>query len=433
MNIRERLRLIQNSKGNEPRAEKKANNSESSQFPVEGWDSAGYETVKRVFQKQAFLSIPAEFPRALPIIVPDFAYIRRVSEGEKQAPHADIKSPEDMLFFDLETTGLSGGAGTVAFLAAFGRLRPERNAAGASGYQLRVTQYLLLDYPGENDFLEAILKEFSSMPLVVSYNGKSFDSQILKTRCLMNGIQPPRYFHADLLHPARRLWKNLLENCSQATVEGKILDIDRSGDISGAMAPEIWFDFLRNGNTDALMGICEHNRRDIRGLASILAAMTHIADDPLKAMEKYAYDAGSLALRWRNVLRFNGLFLPEDERDLRKTGEELLRIAADKAGQAALVYALDLNRAGFFEEGGKRLLNIANGDFPVEIKTAALRSLAIDAERRLGNIHGALELTEKGLELLKVDSTKRKEFERRAERLQRKINSSRGGVLFQNG
>jgi hypothetical protein len=167
------------------------------------------------------------------------------------------------------------------------------------------------------------------------------------------------------------------------------------------------------------MGICEHNRRDIRGLASILEAMTHIARDPLKAAERYAYDAEALALRWRNVQRF-GEFFPDD---LRITGEELLRFAADKGGgKAAYLYALDLKRAGFFEESGKRLLNIAQGDSPAKIKASALRSLAIDAERRLGNNHDALELAKKGLELLKENSPERKEFERRMERLQRKIN-----------
>jgi hypothetical protein len=113
----------------------------------------------------------------------------------------------DLLFFDLETTGL-GGAGTVAFLAAFGRLivpegAPMEGRAGGP-WQLRVDQYLLLDFPGEDAFLEALLPEFGSpgfpgereaenpRPVVVSYNGKAFDTPLLRTRCLMKGIRAPR-------------------------------------------------------------------------------------------------------------------------------------------------------------------------------------------------------------------------------------------------
>jgi hypothetical protein len=205
----------------------------------------------------------------------------------------------------------------VAFLAAFGRFVPAA-AGGMDGrYVLRVNQYLHLDNPGENDFLEAALKEFAHdwtgtgtgteetarPPLVVTYNGKTFDSQILKTRCLMNAIVPPDYRHADLLHPARRLWKRVLPSCSQASIETAVLGLDRSGDIPGSEAPDIWFDFLKTGKTEALYGICDHNVRDIYGLARLLAAFVEIAASPLDALEKYRCDAERLALRWWRICR----------------------------------------------------------------------------------------------------------------------------------
>ncbi len=425
--LKERLRYIQSIRKTGGVAENNAvqpARENPPQLSLDGWTPAGFQAVKKEIDTRTQLTLPSVFPLALPVLVPDMTrHIWRTDAGGL--------SPENLLFFDLETTGLSGGAGTVAFLAAFGRLLPVAdNTCGADGvYRLRVTQYLLLDYPGESDFLDALLPEFSARSFVVSYNGKSFDSQILKTRCLMNGIKPPEYLHADLLHPARRLWKNVLENCSQSTIEEKILDIDRSGDVPGAQAPEIWFDFLRTGNAEQLEGICDHNVRDIQGLASIFAAMSHIAVDPLQAIKKYRYDAELLALRWRDVMRSvfsDGLPLfPDDEKNaLKKICEKILCFAADSGGQkAALVYALDLTKSDRLEDGRERLRDIAAGDFPVHLKARALRSLSIDAERRLRNPQDALDYALCALEL-PLSGAFKIDFERRRNRLLKKINHS---------
>jgi uncharacterized protein YprB with RNaseH-like and TPR domain len=425
LKLKDRLARIRDTKKNELTAQEKAGPDLQALPTLEGWEQSGYLTVKKVVENIFPFELPAAFPAALPILIPD---VSRYIRNNKQK--AEI-SPADLLFFDLETTGLSGGAGTLAFLAAFGKLIPLAKsdtakaaapAAGLRSFSLRITQYLLLDYPGECDFLDALLAEFSKKPLVVSYNGKCFDSQILKSRCLVNRLPPPEFFHADLLHPARRLWKRLLENCSQGTIEEKALGLDRSGDISGAFAPEIWFDFLRSGKPDGLLRICDHNRRDIQGLAYMFAAMSQIADNPVAALKKIKYDTELLALYWRDALRRN---VPPGSKEceaLQDAGSALLRYAADNgAGRAAFAYAKDLLRAGVFDQGRERLYNVAEGNFPLGIKAAALRSLAIDSERRLGNVQEALELATRGMELLPPDSACWKEFSRRLERLRRKI------------
>ncbi|GHV95310.1 hypothetical protein AGMMS50293_16300 [Spirochaetia bacterium] len=340
-------------------------------------------------------------------------------------PGLTLPAPEDLLFFDLETTGLSGGAGTIAFLAAFGRLVPAAGAGDSAVLELHVTQYLLLDYPGENDFLEALLGEFDKeRRLVVTYNGKSFDSQILKTRCLMNGMRPPEYLHADLLHPARRLWKRLLADCSQGTIETEILGIDRRGDTPGALAPEIWFSFLKDGDTGRLMDICAHNRKDILGLAAIFALMSQIASDPCGMLKTYRYDVEMLALRWRDLVRKEQSVCETCEAGGNAAlGQKLLRFAARKKNcpQAAFAYALDLLRGGGYTEGRKRLLAIVSAGYPDDLRAASLRALAIDSEWRIGDLTEALALVKRGLELLPAENIRRAEFERREERLKRKV------------
>ncbi|MCL2558413.1 MAG: ribonuclease H-like domain-containing protein, partial [Treponema sp.] len=296
--------------------------------PWPGWEEAGAFTLKRVFRRTlpgAHGLVPSRaFPDALAAIVPDL-------QGRDcgRAP----PSAGEFLFFDLETTGLSG-AGAVAFLAAFGRF------CAAPG-EIEIAQYLLLDYPGEPDFLERVAGELSSEPpsIVASYNGKAFDAQIIRNRFLMNGMTPVEFRHADLLHPARRLWKTRLPSCSQGSIETSILGLDRSGDVSGALAPEIWFSFLRGGGNEELLQVCEHNARDVAGLASILLAFAEIAADPFVAFEKYRHDDEALALCWRDsILRGRLHFANEEARERHEeTGERLLNAAAENGGARAAI------------------------------------------------------------------------------------------------
>jgi hypothetical protein len=410
--------------------------------------------------------MPAELPGALDILLPDIGPYRR-----------DRGPPDlfDLLFFDLETTGLSGGAGTVAFLAAFGRFAPAADTAPAGAIpataadtataaaiaptaaipapaadaapagaipataaatvpvpapaapRLRIRQYLLLDYPGEGEFLEAALAELRAPgpsgrpPLLVSYNGKTFDAQILKTRCLMNGIRPPEYYHADLLHPCRRLWRRVLPTCSQGHIETAVLGIDRSGDVPGALAPDIWFSFLKTGETAELLGICDHNIRDIAGLAALFAALTRIAGAPAAAPETYNVDPESLALRWFYAARRG----PGPQQRL---ADELLALAAARAcPRASALWAGELFRRGRAGEARALLHSLTEGSCPDETRTAAYRALAVDAEWRLRDPALALIYTDYLSEQKNLRTTAKQDIMKRRERLQKKLDPQSPG------
>lgn len=354
------------------------------------WEDAAYLTLRRTFTVAAD-AIPKVMPGSLPVLLPDLEAAGGVS----------ALSPAGFLFFDLETTGLSGGAGTVAFLAAFGRY------AGGRRTGLEITQFLLLDYPGESDFLDAVLRFMDASAngtFLVTYNGKTFDSQILKTRCLMNGFPPPEFPQLDLLYPARRMWKRVLPNCSQATIETMILGLDRSGDLPGSLAPGIWFDFLRSGETferpgeaaGRLLGICDHNVKDITGLFSLFAAFTEIAASPPEAAARYHCDLENLAMIWRRSFRgaFSaGPLFRESGFDMKRkaVASELLEAAAREYPRSCLRLAFDLLRSGRREEGRILLARLADGEQDGlwrcppgrSVPALALRALAIDAERTL--------------------------------------------------
>ena len=86
---------------------------------------------------------------------------------------------DELVFYDLETTGLSGGAGNTAFLIGLGWQR-------RGDYLL--TQLFLADYPGETEMLKRFARLTEAHRHHLSYNGLSFDSQVLNTRFLLNRL-----------------------------------------------------------------------------------------------------------------------------------------------------------------------------------------------------------------------------------------------------
>lgn len=183
-------------------------------------------------------------------------------------------SLERAAFFDTETTGLAGGTGTWVFLVGVGYYE---------GAHFVIRQYFLRDYPEETAMLEALHEEFSRFDLLVSFNGKSFDWPLLETRFRLARIKPPLPGapHLDLLHPSRRVWGGRLPNCKLTSLEGHLMGIERVGDVGGAEIPPLYFDFLRTGNSEPLLGVIEHNRLDILSLAALAGHLGGLVHEPL--------------------------------------------------------------------------------------------------------------------------------------------------------
>jgi uncharacterized protein len=200
----------------------------------------------------------------------EFLYTRRL-EYPGQAPRVApgvfdpaVQSVEDLLFFDTETTGLSGGAGTLVFLVG---------TAWASGPDLEVEQFFLADFPGEPEFLEAVRERFADRSACVSFNGKSFDGPLLRGRFSLARISFAMGRDIDLLHPARRLWRGITGDCSLKSLEEKVLGIQRGLDIPGSEIPEVYFQYLRTGRPGVLPVVFDHNLTDVTSLARMWDAL----------------------------------------------------------------------------------------------------------------------------------------------------------------
>lgn len=191
---------------------------------------------------------------------------------------------EKCLFIDTETTGLSGGAGTVAFLVGVGYIN--------RGF-MTVEQFFMRDYSDEPELLYRLKEIMERFECAVSFNGKTFDMPLIRSRFTMNRMKDyPELFDLDLLHPARRVWKLRLESCRLSTLEERILGLQRENDLPGSEVPQRYFDFLKTGDMSLVDDIIRHNRQDIFSLGLLLDKLLNVYRDPEK--QGYVQDLFSL-------------------------------------------------------------------------------------------------------------------------------------------
>lgn len=170
------------------------------------------------------------------------------------------------LFFDTEASGLSGGTGTYAFLIGMGYFSQD---------QFVVDQLFVDSYAKEEGMLDLLRDYLETASLLVSFNGKSFDVNLMNTRYAMHGQLSPfeDLLHLDLLHPSRNLWNLTLDNCKLQTLERDILEFHREDDTPGEEVPGIYFDFIRTGDPEEIAGVFEHNVHDIVSLVTVTTVL----------------------------------------------------------------------------------------------------------------------------------------------------------------
>ena len=183
-------------------------------------------------------------------------------------------APDGLLFLDTETTGLSGGAGTLAFLVGVGFF--------ADGAYI-VRQYFIRDYDEEPAMLYELQQLFTKHGNFVTFNGRAFDINLLQSRFISNRFRP-RFSddpHLDLLYPSRRVWGLKLESCRLSSLEENVLGERREDDIPGALIPSVYFKYLEDRNASEIERVIRHNRLDILSMVSLLARLSVMLKSPL--------------------------------------------------------------------------------------------------------------------------------------------------------
>jgi uncharacterized protein YprB with RNaseH-like and TPR domain len=222
------------------------------------------------------------------------------------------------VFFDLETTGLNGGAGTHAFLVGCGWFD------GQGGFVTE--QHLMTDFADERSMLGVVGDDLRRAGTLMSFNGKSFDAPMLETRYLFHRLESPcaNRPHVDLVHPARRFWGSDGEGgCSLGILEAQLLAVGRTGDVAGFEIPARYFRFVRTGDASSLVEVLNHNRLDLLSLAGLAARIFYLVqagpDAATRARE---------ALALGRVYRESGL----DERAERAFERTLTLLEDEAAG-----------------------------------------------------------------------------------------------------
>lgn len=318
------------------------------------------------------------------------------------------------VFFDLETTGLSGGAGTHAFLVGCGWFEAD------GGFLAR--QFLMSRYSDERPLLATVAGELARAGALVSFNGKSFDAPVLETRYLFHrldwigGGMP----HVDVLHPARRFWKQESDadvgSCSLMALEQRILGTRRIGDVPGFEIPARYFQFVRSGDARPLVAVLEHNRLDLVSLAGLTARLLHL----VRLGPGEARDAREALALGRLYARagFEARALEAYERSVAMSGG---LAAASISFDALRSLAIALRRARRFDDAAQCWQQLAAAPgCPRHVIREANEALAVHHEHRVRDFTLAKAFALRSLEderhpALKVAG------EHRLSRLERKL------------
>ncbi|MDD2201643.1 MAG: ribonuclease H-like domain-containing protein [Firmicutes bacterium] len=169
-------------------------------------------------------------------------------------------APDEVVFLDIETTGLS----STSTLFMVGMIIPSEQG-------LILHQLFARDYEEEPAVLEETLVRLNGVRAVVTYNGKRFDMPFIRRRLAYYGRDDdPQTSVIDLCPPARRRFSFALPNCRLSTIQTMVLDCPRDGDIPGFLIPDLYNHWVRTGDADTILPVLDHNELDLIAMVDLL-------------------------------------------------------------------------------------------------------------------------------------------------------------------
>ena len=361
-------------------------------------------------------SYPAEYRHGFSTLVSEFPF-SVISQWARDARISDLDISE-FAFLDTETSGLSGGTGTYAFLVGVARF--------VDG-EFRLQQFFMRDPAEEPALLEGLANFLAPCRALITFNGKSFDARLLTTRYSLHRIPVPykNYSHIDLLPLARRLWRDRLPSRALKYLEENILGLARSTEeVPGYEIPWLYFDYLRTGDARPLGGVFYHNAMDVVAMAALLSHINNMLETPYDGHVQHGLDFIALAKLFEDLGHW------DEAARLFERGLEWSPLSAEeKQGLTESDFGLAVKRLSILQK--KR------GDLNEAIRlwqAAAERGhlyafieLAKYYEHKLRDIKNALQWTRSALvcvQELEMPTYMRKhwldEIARRLERLERK-------------
>jgi len=177
---------------------------------------------------------------------------------------AGFYKEEDFVILDIETLGFFGRA-----IILLGIAKPRNNGVS-------INQFLLKDISDEPGALGEFISRLDQNSALISYNGRAFDLPFIQERLNFYGIDASfNNPHFDLLHFARRAWRDHLPNFQLETIE-KFFGIQRDIDVPGTFVPEFYETYLKSENVGPLVAIVDHNKQDLITLCTIFSKLYEV-------------------------------------------------------------------------------------------------------------------------------------------------------------
>ncbi len=193
-----------------------------------------------------------------------------------------IGAPEDVLFFDIETTGLSARSAGLYLIGVL----------AYTDKSWTLLQFFCEDVADEPAVLQAFFDLLRTKKTLISYNGDGFDIPFLRHMVEQYGL--PYSFDAvesfDLFKKFRPLKRLLgLPDLKLKSCE-RFLGIDREDRFTGGELIEVYFEWQKTKAPALLDTLLLHNAEDIANLPNLLPLLRYRAlphsDFQLRAHER---------------------------------------------------------------------------------------------------------------------------------------------------
>lgn len=181
---------------------------------------------------------------------------------EENYPLSRLGNREELLFFDIETTGFSGDYNNVYLI---GCVYFEK---GRSWF----IQWFADSKTAETEVIEAFFDFAKGYKTLVHFNGDTFDIPFIEKRC--HALNLTGSFHGftsfDIYKKIKPYKKHLgLDSLKQKSIEA-FLGIDRDDLYSGGQLIEVYQDYLKCRDDELLRLLLLHNEDDLKGMPKLL-------------------------------------------------------------------------------------------------------------------------------------------------------------------
>ncbi len=182
-------------------------------------------------------------------------------------PAERLGNPDEITFFDIETTGLSADKNQVYMIGVL----------ACSGDKWKLTQWLSGSPDSEVELLDAFFSYLKDFRILISFNGETFDIPFLQRRCRVwdLGYDFSDIKSVDILKRIRP-YRNILglENCRQKSIE-HFLGIDREDIYTGGELINVYMQYLYTKDDSYAAPLLLHNTDDLRGMPKILSILSY--------------------------------------------------------------------------------------------------------------------------------------------------------------